>query len=175
MTSKAAKRSHAGDPDWVLEGADQRESATNDNKRFHIYYRPNDVNYCPGCGRTHWYVSRYEAECAFCTTTLAVENARRTGSAESLPRVRFARRMSPEEKASLEARAARLGVSSAEYKRLAVSNIESLAQRAELVELTEELEASIPDMRRDFAAIRESLASARSAIARYQREKAVVA
>ena len=33
-------------------------------------YRENVVNHCPGCGRTHWLVGRYSAECAFCSTAL---------------------------------------------------------------------------------------------------------
>ena len=42
---------------------------------YHIVYRENDTNYCPGCGRTHWYIGRSMAECAFCTTALPLENA----------------------------------------------------------------------------------------------------
>ena len=35
-----------------------------------IQYRENEVNHCPGCGRTHWYVGRVSAECGFCGTAL---------------------------------------------------------------------------------------------------------
>ncbi|MEO7865714.1 MAG: hypothetical protein ABIR63_07615 [Sphingomicrobium sp.] len=57
--------------------------------------------------------------------------------------------MKPEEKASLEARAARRGVSSGEYLRLAVDNFESIsdAQEAELAELAKELNLAVPKMK----------------------------
>ena len=37
---------------------------------YHAVYRENEVNHCPGCGRTHWHVGRTLAECAFCATAL---------------------------------------------------------------------------------------------------------
>ena len=57
--------------------------------------------------------------------------------------------MRPEEKASLEARAARRGVSSGEYLRLAVDNFESISddQELELAELARELKAAVPRIR----------------------------
>ena len=29
---------------------------------YHAVYRENEVNHCPGCGRTHWYLGRMLAE-----------------------------------------------------------------------------------------------------------------
>lgn len=37
---------------------------------YHVLYRENEVNHCPGCGRTHWYIGRFSAECGFCGTAL---------------------------------------------------------------------------------------------------------
>jgi hypothetical protein len=37
---------------------------------YHAVYREHQVNHCPGCGRTHWYVGRLLAECGFCATAL---------------------------------------------------------------------------------------------------------
>lgn len=37
---------------------------------YHAVYRDNEVNHCPGCGRTHWHIGRSLAECAFCATAL---------------------------------------------------------------------------------------------------------
>jgi hypothetical protein len=37
---------------------------------YHIVYRENETNRCPGCGRSHWYLGRLSAECAFCGTAL---------------------------------------------------------------------------------------------------------
>jgi hypothetical protein len=42
---------------------------------YHIFYRDDETNHCPGCGRTNWYVGRVLAECAFCATALPLENA----------------------------------------------------------------------------------------------------
>jgi hypothetical protein len=42
---------------------------------YHILYRDNEPNHCPGCGRGHWYVGRLSAECAFCGTALPRANA----------------------------------------------------------------------------------------------------
>ena len=42
---------------------------------YHAVYRENEVNHCPGCGRTHWYVGRLLAECAFCSTALPLSES----------------------------------------------------------------------------------------------------
>ena len=47
---------------------------------YHAVYRDNEVNHCPGCGRTHWYLGRMLAECAFCSTALPLEAARGPGA-----------------------------------------------------------------------------------------------
>jgi hypothetical protein len=38
-------------------------------------YRENEVNNCPGCGRTHWIIGRVSAECCFCATALPLSDA----------------------------------------------------------------------------------------------------
>lgn len=49
---------------------------------YHAAYRENQVNHCPGCGRTHWYVGRSLAECGFCATALPLaESFRQTNYA----------------------------------------------------------------------------------------------
>jgi hypothetical protein len=40
------------------------------DRGYHIAYRENEVNHCPGCGRSHWHIGRLSAECAFCGTAL---------------------------------------------------------------------------------------------------------
>lgn len=37
-------------------------------------YRENEVNNCPGCGRTQWLVGRISAECCFCATALPLSD-----------------------------------------------------------------------------------------------------
>jgi hypothetical protein len=49
------------------------------NRGYCIVYREDVVNYCPGCGRTHWYVGRTTAECGFCTTALPLQSATALG------------------------------------------------------------------------------------------------
>ena len=41
---------------------------------YHIVYREEQANHCPGCGHTHWYIGRLMAECAFCSTALPLES-----------------------------------------------------------------------------------------------------
>jgi hypothetical protein len=48
---------------------------------YHAVYRDNQVNHCPGCGRTHWYLGRVLAECAFCSTALPLQESFRHGPA----------------------------------------------------------------------------------------------
>lgn len=40
-----------------------------------LTYRENEVNRCPGCSRTHWYVGRLSAECGFCGTALPLQES----------------------------------------------------------------------------------------------------
>lgn len=42
---------------------------------YYAVYREHEVNHCPGCGRTHWLIGRVSAECAFCSTALALAEA----------------------------------------------------------------------------------------------------
>jgi hypothetical protein len=42
---------------------------------YQLLYRQDQVNHCPSCGRTHWYVGRVSAECAFCATALPLVEA----------------------------------------------------------------------------------------------------
>ena len=80
--------------------------------------------------------------------------------------------MRPEQKAEVEAEAARLGVSSGEFIRLAVEDFAAPDELSELDALTQELEQAIPRMRDDVDAMRASIATARDAVASYRREKA---
>lgn len=51
---------------------------------YHAVYRDDEVNHCPGCGRTHWYLGRMLAECAFCGTALPLQDAYRQGSSATV-------------------------------------------------------------------------------------------
>jgi hypothetical protein len=46
---------------------------------YQLLYRPGETNHCPACGRTHWYVGRLSAECAFCATAVALADTGMTG------------------------------------------------------------------------------------------------
>ena len=58
-----------------------RTAAYDPSKRgLHILYHANEVNHCPGCGRSHWLVGRLSAECGFCGTALALAETGMTGT-----------------------------------------------------------------------------------------------
>ena len=66
----------------MLSSTDFARGHFNPNLRgYHAVYRENAVNHCPGCGRTHWYLGRMLAECAFCSTALPLQEAVRQGPA----------------------------------------------------------------------------------------------
>ena len=50
------------------------------SRGYCVVYRENEVNHCPGCGRTHWYVGRVSAECGFCSTALPLAEASSRGT-----------------------------------------------------------------------------------------------
>ena len=52
-----------------------REPFSPEKRGFHVIYRENETNNCPGCGRTHWIIGRVTAECAFCGTALPLEQS----------------------------------------------------------------------------------------------------
>ncbi|HEX8525841.1 hypothetical protein [Allosphingosinicella sp.] len=47
---------------------------------FQPLYHPGEVNRCPGCGRTHWFVGRLSAECGFCATAIAMADTGMRGA-----------------------------------------------------------------------------------------------
>ena len=53
------------------------------HRGYHVVYRENEVNHCPGCGRSHWYVGRVSAECGFCGTALPLVDRLTTGAAHA--------------------------------------------------------------------------------------------
>jgi hypothetical protein len=74
--------------------------------------------------------------------------------------------MRPEEKAEMEANAARLGISSGEYVRLAVDNFDkpTPAEEAELAALVEEANKAIPKMAESLARMSRTLREAHDEI-----------
>ena len=58
-----------------------RDQAADPSVRgYHIAWRENQVNHCPGCGRSHWYIGRLSAECGFCGTALPLIESLSTGA-----------------------------------------------------------------------------------------------
>jgi hypothetical protein len=47
---------------------------------YHVVYRPDEANHCPGCGGSHWMIGRLLAECAFCATALPLLEAGMNGA-----------------------------------------------------------------------------------------------
>lgn len=46
-----------------------------ENSGYRASYRANEINHCPGCGRTHWFIGSLSAECAFCATAIPLQGA----------------------------------------------------------------------------------------------------
>jgi KaiC/GvpD/RAD55 family RecA-like ATPase len=79
--------------------------------------------------------------------------------------------MSPEKKAELSARAAKFGVSTGEYIRLAVDNLpDELSEEEELETLINELRTALPEMHNSLRAAAKTLRDARSEIDSMLRE-----
>lgn len=47
---------------------------------YHAVYREREKNFCPGCGRSHWWLGRVSAECVTCGTALPFADAIISGS-----------------------------------------------------------------------------------------------
>lgn len=46
-----------------------------EHRGYHMLYRSDQVNHCPGCGRAHWYIGRQSAECGFCATAIPLADS----------------------------------------------------------------------------------------------------
>lgn len=44
------------------------------HRGYNVAYREDEVNHCPGCGRSHWYIGRLLAECGFCGTAIPLRS-----------------------------------------------------------------------------------------------------
>ncbi len=65
---------------FILEMQDEVFPHDPQQRGYCIQYRENEVNHCPGCGRTHWFVGRVSAECGFCATALPLATASSRGA-----------------------------------------------------------------------------------------------
>ena len=55
----------------MLSSSEITRTAFNPSARgYHAVYHDGEINHCPGCGRSHWYIGRLSAECGFCGTAL---------------------------------------------------------------------------------------------------------
>jgi hypothetical protein len=60
----------------LLEGIGARQVAHDPALRgYHCVYRQNEINHCPACGRSHWFLGRVSAECGFCAAALPFATA----------------------------------------------------------------------------------------------------
>ncbi len=65
----------------TIEGSRGRPFPHDPARRgFQLLYHPGELNRCPGCGRTHWYVGRLSAECASWGTATAPADTGLTGA-----------------------------------------------------------------------------------------------
>lgn len=66
----------------AIEGGAKGKSRLADPRLrgFHAVYRKDEVNHCPACGRTHWYIGRLSAECGFCGTAMMLAETGMVGT-----------------------------------------------------------------------------------------------
>ena len=63
-----------------IEATDRIYAHNPSARGYSVVYRENQVNHCPGCGRTHWLIGRVSAECGFCATALPLVEATTRGA-----------------------------------------------------------------------------------------------
>jgi hypothetical protein len=56
----------------IIEHSGDKFAHNPAERGYVLLYRPDHANFCPGCGRSHWYVGRFSAECGFCATALPI-------------------------------------------------------------------------------------------------------
>lgn len=47
---------------------------------YHVVYRGDGSDRCPGCSRQHFHIGRLYAECAFCSTAIPLPETGITGA-----------------------------------------------------------------------------------------------
>lgn len=70
-------------PRAMLEAQGKRLACDPAMRGYHVIYHEGQINHCPGCGHTHWYIGRLSAECGFCGTALPLAEATARGAASS--------------------------------------------------------------------------------------------
>lgn len=55
---------------------------------YHISYRGDGTDRCPGCGRQHFHIGRVSAECAFCSTAIPLPDVVNIGCGQIVRTVR---------------------------------------------------------------------------------------
>lgn len=63
----------------IIHGAGEAFPHCPANRGYSVTYRENEVNFCPGCGRSHWLIGRLLAECAYCGAAVPLAEARIQG------------------------------------------------------------------------------------------------
>jgi hypothetical protein len=48
---------------------------------YRVVYRAQERNFCPGCGRSHWWLGRMSAECCSCGTAIPFADIQLSGNA----------------------------------------------------------------------------------------------
>lgn len=59
----------------VIQTRGERFPHSPAQRGYAVAYRDQEVNHCPGCGRSHWYIGRLLAECGFCGTAIPLRSA----------------------------------------------------------------------------------------------------
>lgn len=49
------------------------------SRGYQVLFWRDQINHCPGCGRSQWHVGRITAECSYCGTALSISEATQAG------------------------------------------------------------------------------------------------
>ena len=66
----AAKKSEAPNKSFKLDLS---------SRGYQVLFWRDQVNHCPGCGRSQWHIGRITAECGLCGTALPIDGATQVG------------------------------------------------------------------------------------------------
>ena len=86
MSAKGPPRTRSG----VLEARGGSLVLPVAQRGYHVVYRGDGTDRCPGCDRQHFIIGRFSAECAFCGTAVMLPAAPLIGGGATPRRCRAA-------------------------------------------------------------------------------------
>lgn len=66
-------------------------------KGYVVLFRPDEINHCPGCGHSQWFIGRISAECGICGTALPLASESQQSPVSGASRKAVALHVLPED------------------------------------------------------------------------------